>query len=105
MQICWNTDVNAPCCPGEIVADDGQSILVQTDYDFPGAASTFGWNMREVQREGYEDNPCDHRGTDGTVDCPDCGVKASTFISAAYDWLMLNDGATVEDPGYFESDD
>ena len=97
--IIWNTEVNAPCCPGEIVNDNGDSILIQTDWDYPGTANTFGWSLREVQREGGD---CDHSGTDGTVDCHECGVSASDFISAASDWLYDNDGVVAEDPGYFE---
>ena len=46
-------------------------------------------------------NTCQHDGTDGTVDCHECGVTAGEFISAARDWLDNNDGATAEDPGYF----
>lgn len=123
--ITWNTDVNAPCCPGEIVDDrDGQTILVQRDYDFPGVAGTFGWSIRNVQRcpackstdtSQDDDNvicdncdcrcqtfeACDHDGTDGTVNCPECGVTAAEFISAAGAWLRDNDGATADDPGYF----
>ena len=117
MGITWNTDVNAPCCPGEILSDDGQSILVQTDWDFCGAASSFGWNPRAVQCcdncghvQADDRRPCDkcgsilqgciHDGTDGTVDCP-CGVTADDFIAAARDWLTAHDGATADDPGYF----
>ena len=122
--ITWNTDVNAPCCPGEILdSESKQSVLVQTDFDFPGVASSFGWNMKEVQRcvscqsgdveyaigqtnvvcnDCYEYTaPCDHDGTDGTVDCPQCGVSASAFIQAAQAWLDENNGATADDPGYF----
>jgi hypothetical protein len=95
-QITWNTDVNAPGCPGEIVNDDGRTVLLQTDWDYPGVASTFGWDIRDVL-----DNPCDHNGTDGTVDC-ECGVTASEFIAAARQWLDDNDGAVMDDPGYFD---
>lgn len=123
---------NAPGCPGEIVerhhypsgklrpiSNDpespnySQSILVQLDYDFPGVASVFGWNIREVQCDlvclSDEDGnpsklaiaPCEHSSTDGTIDCS-CGVKAMEFISAAYDYLVNEaDGKIVEDPGYF----
>lgn len=150
MLITWNTDVNAPCCPGEILADNGQSILIQTDWDYPGTAGTFGWNIASVQdatREGdfdyfadcgvrkcrecngafypmeteshYSDElgyflqcpecrgvtedflPCRHEYTDGTIDCKQCGCKASQFIESARQWLNDNDGATVDDPGYF----
>ena len=131
MQITWNTDVNAPCCPGEIIGDNGRSVLVQTDWDYPGVAGSFGWSLIQVQRcpdcGGIADGPvpnhgdlahcphcdhawgereegpfCEHDGTDGTVDCPECGVSASQFIAAAGEWLRENDGVTVDDPGYFE---
>ncbi len=95
-------DTDTSDCPGavcKILAENGKSILVQQDWDAPGIASTFGWNMREVQKDGGD---CDHRGTDGTIDCPDCGLKPGTFIEAAMDWIQSNDGATAEDPGYFE---
>lgn len=106
MKIRWNTDVAAPC-PGEIqqlfrnVRPTKNSVLVQTDWDFPGTASTFGWDMREVQQEDRRESPCDHHSTDGTVTCRGCGLTATDFISVAYDWLVANDGVTVEDPGYF----
>ena len=126
MKITWNTDVNAPCCPGEIVPESGDPILVQTDWDYPATADAFGWSMKQVQRcpecdqvadgpvpnhgtmahcpacdHAWESGLCDHSHTDGTVDCPDCGVTASEFIVAAGDWLRDNDGATADDPGYF----
>lgn len=111
MQITWNTDVNAPCCPGEIVNEDGRSILIQTDWDFPGVARTFGWDMKDVQKWPDEEElakaefePCDHESTDGTVKCKDCGCTPSDFISAAYDYLRENDGATADDPGYFSEE-
>jgi hypothetical protein len=49
-----------------------------------------------------KDDMCEHANTDGTVDCPKCGVKASQFIQEARQWLDDNDGAEAEDPGYFE---
>lgn len=130
--ITWNTDVNAPCCPGEIVNDDGRTVLIQTDWDYPGTASSFGWSLDQVQKcpvcgavhtlpscghdefccdgcDGEEDQDadmmhdcCDHDGTDGTVDCKACGLTAGDFIAAAGEWLSENDGATAEDPGYFQ---
>lgn len=102
--ITWNTDVNASGCPGEIVNDDGRTLLIQTDWDYPGVAQTFGWTLREVQKlqDDYEETPiCEHDSTDGTVDCKQCGCTASDFISAARDWLVDNDGAEADDPGYF----
>lgn len=118
MTIYWNTDVNAPCCLGEIVdSETGESLLIQRDWDYPGVANTFGWSVDHVQRcpecgepqqRGYICEDCEspmlycaHEQTDGTVDCPDCGVSAGDFIGAAGDWLRDNDGAEVDDPGYF----
>ncbi|KKL91509.1 hypothetical protein LCGC14_1893990 [marine sediment metagenome] len=103
----WNTDVNAPCCPGEIVHADGRTILIQTDWDYPGVAGTFGWSPAHVHNYEIDQlDPrfdCEHNGTDGTIDCDDCGLTASDFISAAYAWLRENNGATADDPGYFDA--
>jgi hypothetical protein len=119
MRITWHTAVSTPCCPGEIVAADGQSRLIQTDWGFPGVAQTFGWSLERVQRclqcggigEVHADGhayccetwppECPHKYTDGTVLCPDCGVKAGEFIASAGEWLREHDGATADDHGYF----
>lgn len=78
-------------------------LLVQTDWDYPAVARELGWNMKRVQPakpvKGYEGrmqparilqrapaNGCDHRSTDGTVNC-ECGVAASDFIYAAANYL------------------
>lgn len=77
----------APC--GFLIVQDGadpyssdpaDTVLVQTDWDFPGVASRTGFI------------PCDCGGTDGTVDCPH--HTASDMISAAYDWLRERDGGS-----------
>lgn len=74
-----------------VVAEDGQDILIQTDFDYPGIASTFGWS------------PCECGATDGTVDC---GHKsASQMIAKAQAFLDDNIGESVEDPGYFQRGD
>ena len=90
-----------------IVSDDGRDLLVQIDYDFPGLAQTFGWDITKVQRAEAEEESqqceiplCNHEGTDGTVNCS-CGLTASEFIAAAGEWLDDNIGAEAEDPGYF----
>ena len=70
-----------------LLADDGCDILIQTDWDYPGVASTFGWC------------PCDCGETDGTVDCPH--RTASDMISEAGEYLDDHIGNTVDDPGYF----
>ena len=132
--IAWNTDVNAPCCPGEIVwpryRDDwtgrftNDRILIQTDWECPAVATNFGWSLsprvqrcpvcKHVQLHspdvpfalceecGGQYGICPHDHTDGTVICDECGVTASDFISAAYDWLRDHDGVTASDPGYFD---
>ena len=65
-----------------------QSVLIQTDWDYPGTASTFGWSVG-----------CDC-STDGTVDC--LHKTASEHMASAYEYLCDNIGKVVEDPGYFD---
>jgi len=92
----------APFGTYRIVAQDGQDLLVQTDYDFPSLATTFGWDITSVPgRRGLRDVRCRHDSTDGTIGCADCGTTASEFIDAARSWLDDHDGAIAEDPGYF----
>jgi len=82
-----------PCCmtinlqPGDcgtylLVADDGREALVQTDWDFPGVASTFGWV------------PCECGHTDGTVDCRH--KTASKMIAEAAEYLGDHVGDSVD---------
>lgn len=101
MIITWRRVYDAPGCLGEIVAGDGQSLLVQTDWDLPPIALVFGWSLKEVQTWGHPE--CKHLRTDGTTYCPDCPLEASDFIAAAAKWLANNDGVTADDPGYFIS--
>lgn len=75
---------------GYLIGDD----FVQTDWDFPRAARDLGWSLTRVQRRGRKvlhlarrGKGCDHAGTDGTVKCPDCGIVASDFITAASQFL------------------
>lgn len=72
-------------------AEDGRDILIQTDFDFPGIASTFGWT------------PCVCGATDGTVDC--AHRTATDMIAEAQAFLDDHIGDQADDPGYFESDD
>ena len=72
-----------------IEAEDGRTVLIQTDWDYPSTASTFGFV------------PCDKCGfTDGTVDCEH--HTAAEMIFEAAEYLDAHIGDTVEDPGYFE---
>lgn len=64
-----------------IACDDGREVLVQSDWDYPGTAGTFGWT-------GTED---DYAST-------------SDWLAAAQEYLDDNIGASVEDPGYFDVD-
>ncbi|HUY87313.1 MAG TPA: hypothetical protein VMV10_01130 [Pirellulales bacterium] len=70
-----------------IVAENGHSILLQSDWDYAGAAATFGWV------------PCPCKQTDGTVRCAHRTVQ--DMIWEAYEFLKDTVGKTVEDPGYF----
>jgi hypothetical protein len=70
-----------------VVASNGRNILVQSDFDFPGLASTFGWSS------------CRCGATDGTVDCDH--RAATEMIAEAHDFLRAHVGDTADDPGYF----
>lgn len=83
-----------------ILNEDGREILVQLDYDWPGVASTFGWHVSMNEPFPYAEK-CDHDGTDGTIDCPACGLPAASFIAAARHYLDEHEGKRAEDPGYF----
>ena len=68
--------------------EDDRTIPIQTDWDFPGVASPFGWT------------PCDEcQDTDGKVDC--AHKTAHTMITEAAAYLDDEpDGA--DNPGYFD---
>ena len=86
-------------------ANSRESQLVQTDWDFPATASCFRWSTARVQRDPKtgavrtlarlprdykvraERGYCEHSGTDGTVDCAECGVTAGEFIESAANCL------------------
>lgn len=81
-----------------VVRSRSGSELVQTDWDYPKLAERFGWTLLRVQRDRHgvvaltrrpRRPACFHRGTDGTVDCPDCGITATEFIRAAGSFLSL----------------
>jgi hypothetical protein len=97
-------DADTSDCPGCVCkilnSTESRSILVQEDHQAVGVAPTFGWSVRDVG-----DGECDHDGTDGSVDCKECGTKAIEFISAAIEFINDHDGDVAEDPGYFEEDD
>ncbi len=54
----------------------------QSDYQFPGLAQRLGM-------------PFDHKHTDGTVDCPDCGKTVTEFISEAVEYLDDHTGKII----------
>lgn len=84
-------------------AYDSKSVPVTDDHSFPALARTCGMPWPPPRRVRFVDDPpgCPHDGTDGSIDCPSCGVSAATFISVARRWLDANLPKSVEDPGYF----
>ena len=66
-----------------------ESVLFQTDWDFPGLARTLGHRPK---------GSCAHRSTDGTVKCEECGKTASSFIEEAVEWLDKQEGRAFNDP-------
>ena len=106
MKIYIETDTsNAPGSLCYLVDGTGdRTTLIQSQDDACGVAETFGWNIRDVQSDDEQVPSCGHCQTDGTVDCPDCGMGSAAFISAACDYINCNDGASAEDPGYFSEE-
>ena len=76
-----------------IQCDTGEEILIQSDWDFPATASTFGWSPCSRCRKSCKGE------SDGTVDC----ARRSAFehVMEAQAWLDRHIGATANDPGYF----
>ena len=68
--------------------DEENTVLCQSDWDWPGLASNLGWV------------PCECGATDGTIDC--LHRKASNMIAEAGDFLDEHLGEPFEDPGYFD---
>ncbi len=76
-------------------SDSGRrGTLIQVDYDYPSTAGALGWSLERVQKRRGQTvhfarraSGCTHRHTDGTIDCPECGISATDFIGAAGDYL------------------
>jgi hypothetical protein len=86
---------------GCYLTDDANTVLFQTDWEFPALAATFGWNIGKSQtgEPGYRGAFCSHSGT---VKCDTCGATPSTFIADARQFLNEHLGAIAVDPGYFQ---
>jgi hypothetical protein len=67
-----------------VEADDGRTILVQTDWDYPGLARAFGWSGK-VNKRKY-------------------GAGAGAEIAAAREYIDANIGKSVRDRGMFYED-
>lgn len=67
--------------------EERDTMLVQSDWEYPGVAATFGWS------------PC-HPDTDGTINCRECGKTAGELIASAGRFLARHVGRVREDPGY-----
>jgi hypothetical protein len=71
----------------QLAAQNGQSVLLQSDWDFPKAASLFGFV------------PCPCGQTDGTIRCPHRAPREMIEHALAFLWKHV--GESTEDPGYF----
>lgn len=70
-----------------LVAEDGRSILLQSDWDYPKIASLFGYV------------PCFCGQTDGTIQC--AHRTPGEMIDEAKSYLLDRVYESVDDPGYF----
>ena len=92
-----------PSVPGGflLTAADGRTAISTLDHEFPALAATFGWDATTVQSEPAKFR-CRHAGTDGSIDCPDCGCTATDFGDIAATWLRYKSPLAAADPGYFD---
>jgi len=79
--------LEADCGTFLLHAQDGRTILVQTDWDFPGVAESFGWSPPT----GTTIDPTGNLTEDGL----------SVVIGDARDFLHERACSTADDPGYF----
>jgi hypothetical protein len=95
IKIDYPISYTAPSYGGYIVEDEttGKDLYFQTDYDFPGLASTFGWDGKILPMTKL-------RAVD--IDPSD---KTAAEIYSAIQYLDKNEGKKVEDPGYFSGED
>jgi hypothetical protein len=77
-----------------VTHDDGRDLYIQSDWEYPGLAMTFGWSPCSWCRRRC------HGATDGTINCP--SRTAGEHIGKAQEWLDAHIGRRVADPGYFE---
>jgi len=82
-QFGWDYMIRKVFTDGSEGTSEEDTVLIQTDYDYPGVAQTFGW-----------------AGAKSYVP----GKINSSEIQAAGEWLSDNVGAEAEDPGYFTND-
>ena len=111
-----------------MVGDERRSLYYQRDWNYPALANNLGWDIRTAPGTGADPDvpaipaysaredvygpprpPCAHEGTDGTVDCADCGADTMSFISSAQAWLDAHEGETIDvcafDDGDWECED
>lgn len=64
------------CFGLEAVDSDGRSdppdVFVQSDWDYPGLASSLGWSVSEVQKDKAR-RGFDYKAECGVWECDDCG--------------------------------
>lgn len=72
----------------EVFPPEGESVLLQSDWDQTAFASLIGGGL------------CKCGSSDGTVQC-DCGT-VDQHMAHAQRWLESNEGDEFEDPGYFD---
>lgn len=64
---------DAPCCRKVIDNDSGRSVLVHTDWDWPGLATTFGWSISQFQNAN-RDGDFEWFAECGVFKCEECNT-------------------------------
>ena len=91
MKIGYPITYRAVSYGGYLVKDEttDKDVYIQVDYDFPGLATSFGWNGKLLPKTKLR-----------AVNIKDDELIAAEIYSAIQ-YLDANEGKVVEDPGYF----
>ena len=87
---------------GQHVLTDGQrTFFLYHDLSLVGIMQDFG--MRPRHKNGCTDKS----GTDGTINCPQCGQGYDRFYCQAEAYLIRLEvsGRSIVDPGYLDSEE